>query len=55
MPPIPRERLEHEGAELIIAAVDASTRCVFQRHAARLGVLKVTEVESLDDLIKAGI
>eukprot|EP00434_Breviolum_minutum_P001146 symbB.v1.2.001004.t1/scaffold43.1/size391093/33 len=47
-----KERLEHEGAELIIAALDASTRCVFQRHAARLGVQKVTEVERLDDLIK---
>ncbi|CAL1153801.1 unnamed protein product [Cladocopium goreaui] len=40
------------AAELLVAAVDASTRCVFLRHAEKLGCKVVSEVERLEDLTK---
>ena len=40
------------SAELLVAATDASTRCVFLRHAEKLGCEVVREVERLDDLVK---
>lgn len=40
------------SAELLVAATDASTRCVFLRHAEKLGCKLVREVERFEDLAK---
>eukprot|EP00438_Fugacium_kawagutii_P015638 Skav232018 [mRNA] locus=scaffold3326:40490:44602:- [translate_table: standard] len=39
-------------AEVVVAAVDASTRCVFRRHAEKMGCTVITEVGRLDDLLQ---
>ena len=40
-------------AELVLAAKDASTRCVFRRFADQLGCDQIAEVEGLEQLIQA--